>query len=148
MDLRASLISGIYSATLVMMWLRINRARARAKPLRRPGRISKQGNHRIRRVLHLPAFNAVRFGEPSCQALFERVYQRTGIKMKAYVAVQKKLLLLVYSLWRNQSDYDPTYLLATSTRPESNVSLLDCKKIAPTSGTTRDQLVETELSYL
>lgn len=111
-------------------------------------RISKQGNHRIRRVLHLPAFNAVRFGEPSCQALFERVYQRTGIKMKAYVAVQKKLLLLVYSLWRNQSDYDPTYLLATSTRPESNVSLLDCKKIAPTSGTTRDQLVETELSYL
>ena len=34
-------------------------------------RISKKGNSRIRRILHLPAFNAVRFGEPTCQALYE-----------------------------------------------------------------------------
>ena len=42
----------------------------------------------------MPAFDAVRFNEPTCQALYERVYQRTGIKMKAYVAVQKRLLLM------------------------------------------------------
>lgn len=44
-------------------------------------RISKKGNSRIRRILHLPAFNAVRFGEPSCQALYERVYAKTNTKM-------------------------------------------------------------------
>jgi transposase len=51
------------------------------KTARRPGRISKKGNSRIRRILHMPAFNAVRFGEPTCQALYERVYQRTNTKM-------------------------------------------------------------------
>jgi transposase len=110
--------------------------------------ISKKGNHRIRRVLHLPAFNAVRYGEPACQALFERVYQRTGIKMKAYVAVQKKLLLLAYSLWRNQTDYDPHYLSAASNVSlETNTLRQEDKKIVPASGTTQDQRVETELSY-
>jgi transposase len=112
-------------------------------------RISKKGNPRIRRVLHLPAFNAVRYGEPACQALFERVYQRTGIKMKAYVAVQKKLLLLAYSLWRNQIDYNPNYLSSTSNvSGEIVTSQQEEKKIVPTSGTTQDQRVETELSYL
>lgn len=44
-------------------------------------RISKKGNSHIRRILHLPAFNAVRFGEPACKALFERVYTRSHYKM-------------------------------------------------------------------
>ena len=43
-------------------------------------RISKKGNSRLRRILHLPAFNAVRFNEPTCKALYERVYERSGIK--------------------------------------------------------------------
>ena len=60
-------------------------------------------------MLFLPAFNAVRYGEPSCQALFERVYGRTRIKMKGYVAVQKKLLTLCYALWKNNTEYDPMY---------------------------------------
>jgi transposase len=72
-------------------------------------RISKKGNSRIRRILHLPALNAVRFGEPTCQALFERVFERTKIKMKGYVAVQKKLLTLCYAIWKNDTKYDPNY---------------------------------------
>lgn len=43
-------------------------------------KISKKGNSKIRRILFLPAFNAVRFGEPACQALFERVFEKTQIK--------------------------------------------------------------------
>lgn len=74
-------------------------------------RISKKGNNSIRRILHLPAFNAVRFGEPTCQALYKRVYQKTNTKMKAYVAVQKKLLLLAYARWRHEADYDPSYCI-------------------------------------
>lgn len=56
-------------------------------------RISKKGNSRIRRILHLPAFNAVRFGEPTCKALFESVFERIKIKMNGYVAVQKNCSL-------------------------------------------------------
>lgn len=103
-------------------------------------RISKKGNSRLRRILHMPAFNAVRFNEPTCRAaLYERVYERTGIKMKAYVAVQKRLLLMAYALWRHGVEYDPEYLA-------NRVS--QAKKIVPTSGTTQDQLAEAELSYL
>lgn len=29
--------------------------------------------------------------------------------MKAYVAVQKKLLVLVYSIWKSEAIYDPLY---------------------------------------
>lgn len=107
-------------------------------------RISKKGNSRIRRILHLPAFNAVRFGEPTCQALYERVYQKTNTKMKAYVAVQKKLLLLTYALWRHQTKYDPLYsqYAEQANRPEPNG-----KKIVPTSGTTLDQPTVAELSF-
>ena len=72
-------------------------------------KISKKGNSRLRRMLFLPAFNAVRYGEPSCLALFGRVYERSRIKMKAYVAVHKKLLTLCYAIWRNGTEYDPMY---------------------------------------
>lgn len=95
-------------------------------------RISKKGNSRIRRILHLPAFNAVRFGEPTCQALFERVFERTKIKMKGYVAVQKKLLTLCYAIWKNDTEYDPNY--SNNVKEHQNMD----KKIVPTSGTTQD----------
>lgn len=90
-------------------------------------RISKKGNSRLRRILHLPAFNAVRFNEPTCKALYDRVYERTHIKMKAYVAVQKRLLLMAYALWRYEVKYEPEYLANRVSKD---------KKIVPTSGTT------------
>jgi transposase len=96
-------------------------------------RISKKGNSRIRRILHLPAFNAVRFGEPTCQSLFERVFERTNIKMKGYVAVQKKLLMLCYAIWKNNSEYNPNYN-SNNVKEHQNMD----KKIVPTSGTTQD----------
>jgi len=43
-------------------------------------RISKKGNSRLRRILYMPALNAVRFQEPTCQALYGRIFERTGIK--------------------------------------------------------------------
>ena len=96
-------------------------------------RISKKGNSRIRRILHLPAFNAVRFGEPTCQSLFERVFERTKIKMKGYVAVQKKLLTLCYAIWKNDTEYNPNYN-SNNVKEQENID----KKIVPTSGTTQD----------
>ena len=70
-------------------------------------RISKQGNSRIRKVLCMPAFNVVRFQQKPFTALFERVYQRTNMKMKGYVAVQRKILVLIFTLWKKNEKYDP-----------------------------------------
>lgn len=96
-------------------------------------RISKKGNSRIRRILFMPAFNAVKWGEPACKALYERIMSKNVPKMKAYVAVQKKLLILCFALWKNNIEYNPMYY--TNNVKEPNVK---DKKIVPTSGTTQD----------
>jgi transposase len=72
-------------------------------------RISKKGNSRIRRILHMPALNVVRYKETPFQRLQERVYEKTKIKMKGYVAVQKKLLIIMYTLWKNGKPYTKDY---------------------------------------
>lgn len=71
-------------------------------------RISKKGNRFIRRALHFPALSARKY-EPQFQKLYERVLERTGIKMKGCVAVQRKLLILIYTLFTKNIPYDPNY---------------------------------------
>jgi transposase len=78
-------------------------------------RISKKGNNRIRRILHMPALTTVTHNEPIFKSLFDRVYNRTGVKMKAYVAVQKKLLCLFYALWKRDEAYNPNFSNETIT---------------------------------
>lgn len=104
-------------------------------------RISKKGNSRIRRILYMLALNAVRFGEPSCAALYERIYERSHIKMKAYVAVQKKLLTLCFSLWKSGTLYQPNH------SPMMSKNEFPVKKVGPTSGPTQDQSALAELSF-
>ncbi len=72
-------------------------------------RISKKGNSHIRRILHMSSLSAVRNKVPVLRNLHERVVDRTGIKMKGYVAVQRKLLVLIYSLWKNDTPFDPMF---------------------------------------
>lgn len=71
-------------------------------------RISKKGNYYIRRVLHFPALTTVKFEGP-LKKLFDRVLLKSGIKMKAYVAVQRKMLVLAYTLFKKNEAYDPQY---------------------------------------
>lgn len=71
-------------------------------------RISKQGNSHIRRALHFPAISVVKYHEEFA-SLYERVFDRTKIKMKGYVAVQRKLLVLIYTLYKKGVPYDPDY---------------------------------------
>lgn len=73
------------------------------------GKISKKGNKHIRRALHFPALTVVKH-EPQFKQLFERVVDKSAIKMKGYVAVQRKLLILIYTLFKNDVPYDPEYL--------------------------------------
>ncbi len=70
-------------------------------------RISKQGNVHIRRAMHFPALNVVRYDVGSFKSLQERIYERSGLKMKGYVAVQRKLLCLFYTLWKNDQEFNP-----------------------------------------
>jgi transposase len=67
-------------------------------------RISKKGNRHIRRILHMPAFNVVKY-EPKFKCLYERLIKNCKTKMQAYVAVQKKLLVLIYALWKKNESY-------------------------------------------
>jgi transposase len=68
-------------------------------------KISKKGNAHIRRILHMGAFNVVRYKVAPFVQLYERTLQRHNIKMKSYVAVQKKILIVTYSLWKNNQAF-------------------------------------------
>lgn len=72
-------------------------------------RISHKGNRYIRRSLHFPAITAVKYNK-SLEVFYHRLYERQKIKMKSYVAVQRKLLILIYTLWKKDEYYDPHYV--------------------------------------
>lgn len=77
-------------------------------------RISKKGNYRIRRCLHFPAFNMIRYQIAPFKDLYNRVHNKSNIKMKAYTAVQKKLLCFIYTLWKKDEAFDTEYQCKTS----------------------------------
>ncbi len=77
-------------------------------------KISKKGNSHIRRCLHFPAFNMITYEVAPFKNLYERVYEKSKIKMKAYTAVQKKLLEFIYILWKKDEAFDPNYQDKTS----------------------------------
>lgn len=72
--------------------------------------ISKKGNSRIRRALHMPALGVVRWEQTPFLNLYERTLEKHNFKMKSYVAVQKKLLVVIYALWKKNEEYDNNYL--------------------------------------
>ena len=71
-------------------------------------RISKKGNKHLRKALHLPALAAIRHDE-RFKAVFARLVSKHGIKMKAAVAVQRKLLEMAYTLYKTNAVYDKDY---------------------------------------
>ena len=73
--------------------------------LQSTGRLSKRGNRRLRAALHMAAVGTIRTTGPLAE-LYARVYDRTRCKMKAVVAVQRKLLTLMYTLHKTEQDYD------------------------------------------
>jgi transposase len=71
-------------------------------------KISKKGNKHIRRALHFPALTAVKHDQ-RMGIFYQRLENRQKIKMKAYTAVQRKLLMLIYTLWKKDQVYDPNF---------------------------------------
>jgi transposase len=75
-------------------------------------RISKKGNKYLRKCMHLPALSAIRNDE-RFKAIFIRLVSKHGIKMKAATAVQRKLLELIYIIFKTGKKYDSQYLQKT-----------------------------------
>lgn len=100
-------------------------------------RISKQGNSHIRRAMHMPAFNMVRYKQGNMPHHYERVFERSGMKMKGYVALQRKLLVLIYTLWKKNEPFDPQYHI--SSNEEQKLLFSHCsegiKKVPEQAGT-------------
>jgi transposase len=114
-------------------------------------RISKKGNSHIRRILHMPSLSTITHEQKPFIDLFNRVYEKSGIKMKAYVAVQKKLLVMIYTLWKkdesfnidhkNNSGNDERGALFPLTENGSGNSQESHKTVVPQlSSTTQDEL--------
>ena len=71
-------------------------------------KISKKGNRYLRKAMHLPALAAIRHDE-RFKAIFVRLVGKHGIKMKAAVAVQRKLLEMIFTIYKNRTAYDKEY---------------------------------------
>lgn len=71
-------------------------------------KISKRGNRYLRKCLHMPALSAIRSDE-RLKSVFARLVSKHGIKMKAAVAVQRKLLEMIYVLYKKNENFDKAY---------------------------------------
>jgi transposase len=73
-------------------------------------RISKKGNRHLRKAMYMPALAAIRY-DGRFKALFTRLVSKHGIKMKAAVAVQRKLLEMIYMVYKTNTAFDKDYHL-------------------------------------
>ena len=59
--------------------------------------------------MHMPALSAIGHDE-RFKAIYARLISKHGIKMKAAVAVQRKLLEMIYTVYKTNTPYDKNYL--------------------------------------
>jgi len=81
-------------------------------------RISKKGNKHIRAALYMPALTALRLN-PTLKTFYERLKPKKAKPIVAVVAVQRKLLVLMYSLWKTEMFYDPEHEQKKAARAEA-----------------------------
>lgn len=78
-------------------------------------KISKQGNRSLRKAMYFPAITAIKHNKVQ-KDLYERITDKNGIKMKGLVAVQRKLLELIYTIYKNETVFDPEYENSVTTK--------------------------------
>ncbi len=72
-------------------------------------RISKKGNRHLRKAMYLPALTAVKHDE-NFRNVYARILAKQGIKMKGLVAVQRKLLEMIYVIFKSKQQYQKDYM--------------------------------------
>jgi transposase len=70
--------------------------------------ISKKGNRSLRKAMYLPSMSAVKWDD-NFKNMFIRIASKQGIKMKALIAVQRKLLELAFTLFKTKTNYDKSF---------------------------------------
>lgn len=83
-------------------------------------KISKKGNKYLRKAMYLPALSAIRHDE-HFKGIFTRIVAKHGIKMKAGVAVQRKLLEMTFTIFRTNKPYDKDYLLKKEVKTVADI---------------------------
>lgn len=71
-------------------------------------KISKRGNRHLRKSMHLPSLSSVKYNT-SHKELYVRLVSKSGIKMKALIAVQRRILELIFIIDKNKSNYENDY---------------------------------------
>jgi len=71
-------------------------------------RISRKGNSHLRQSVYMPAISAIK-SNPRMKSFYERMLEKGKPKKVGVIAVARKLLLLIYFLWTNETEYDPAY---------------------------------------
>ena len=71
-------------------------------------KISKKGNGRIRAALHFPALQAARHS-PTMKSTYDKINQNKPCKMVGATALQRKILVLIYTLWKKEKVFLEDY---------------------------------------
>ena len=71
-------------------------------------KISKKGNKFIRKAFYMPTLCACRCNE-KLKAVYIKLCIRKNNKKIGIIAVARKLLVLIYTLWKNNTTYVPNY---------------------------------------
>lgn len=70
--------------------------------------ISKKGNADLRTALYMPALSAIRFNE-KMKLFNKRIMETHSYKKQGIVAVMRKLLILIYTLWKKNEEFRIDY---------------------------------------
>jgi len=85
------------------------------------GRISKQGNKAIRETLFMPVLISINYNI-EFKSMFNRLKDNGKHTTVAQIAVMRKLILLAYSLYKNDTKYDPErYLKYQQAKKEDGI---------------------------
>jgi transposase len=83
-------------------------------------RISKKGNRSLRKAMYLPSLSAVKWDE-QFKCVYTRIVSKSGVKMKGLVAVQRKMLEMIYTLYKSRNKYDKLFLIKENSAQIQNV---------------------------
>jgi transposase len=70
--------------------------------------ICKMGMSRVRAMLYLCSWSAVKYNE-GCRQFYQRLLQKNKSKQLALIAVSNKLIKQAFAIAKNNSMYDPNY---------------------------------------
>lgn len=101
-------------------------------------KISKQGSSYIRHAMYMPANTAIRMKLEPLYSYYTNQLAKSDdqVKMKAHVALQKKLLSYMYFLWKKVERFDPQQIRRDHRRHQGH----QVEKAPPKDGASVDTL--------